>query len=234
MARDDAAAPKRESLLSREARALARQGSLMLRAIPRRRRRLDGERVVVFVHGFMAAGAVFDPMRTVVEDALGLPTLDYTYGPLATFEDVVSRLAAHVARHVPAHATLSLVGHSLGGIVARWYLHEHAQEHRVDRVITLATPHAGTLPARFAPTGIAPQATVIRPGSEVLHRLRAHRERALHIPHVAIVAGQDKMCFPPESAAALEDAEVHRFDDLGHNEILYDPRVIELVARALL
>jgi triacylglycerol lipase len=229
---EESAAPKGESSFAREARALARQGSLMLRAIPRRRRRLDGERVVVFVHGFLAAGAGFDPMRIEVEDALGLPTLDYTYGPLATFEDVVARLEAHIDAHVPAHATLSLVGHSLGGIVARSYLHELEQEHRVDRVITIATPHAGTVPARYAPSGLA-QAQVIRPGSEVLRRLREHRERALHIPHVAIVAGQDKMCFPPESAAAIEHADVHRFDDLGHNEILYDRRVIELVARSL-
>ena len=213
----------------REALALARQGTLMLRGMRRPNGPVEGERVAVFVHGFMAAGPVFDPMRAHVEKRTGLATTHISYSPLARFDEIVARLDAHIERTVPADAAVSLVGHSLGGLVSRWWLHEHASPGRVDRVITIATPHAGTESARNKPGSIA---AALRPGSPVirrLERLRAQRD----VPHAAIVAGSDRMCRPPESAAQLPDAEVHWFDELGHNEILYDARVLDLVAELL-
>jgi hypothetical protein len=50
---------------------------------------------------------------------------------------------------------------------------------------------------------------------------------------VAVIAGRDRMISPPDSAGAIEDAVVHRYDDLGHNEALFDPRVVDLVARSV-
>ena len=213
----------------REALALARQGTLMLRGMRRARGPLEGERVAVFVHGFMAAGPVFDPMREHVERRTGLATVDFTYSPLAGFDQIVEQLDAHIERLVPAEATVSLVGHSLGGLVSRWWLHERSREGQVDRVVTIATPHGGTENARYKPGSVA---AALCPGSPVLRRL-AERRAEHDIPHAAIVAGGDRMCRPPESAAKLPDADVHWFDGLGHNEILYDARVLDLVAELL-
>jgi triacylglycerol esterase/lipase EstA (alpha/beta hydrolase family) len=213
-----------------EMRALALQGRLMLRGLRRKPRAIDScERVVVFVHGFMAAGPVFDPMREHVERETELPTIDFTYGPHVPFDEIVERFASHVERAAPRNACVSLVGHSLGGIVARWWLQEQGGLARADRVITLATPHAGTETARRWPGSIA---AALRPGSPILARL-ARRRTEVTIPHVAVVAGADRMCSPPESAAKLDGAEVHWLDDLGHNEMLYDPRVLDIVVRAL-
>jgi len=220
----------RASLVVREGRALALQGRLIFQGLRRRPRRLGAcERVAVFVHGFMAAGPVFDPMRAHVERAAELPTVDFTYGPLATFESIVERFAEHVERTVPRGATISLVGHSLGGIVARWWLQEQGGAERADRIVTLATPHAGTESARRWPGSIA---AALRPGSPIITRLSRGRA-SVAVPHVAIVAGADRLCMPPESAAAVDDAEVHWLHDLGHNAMLYDARVHDLVARAM-
>lgn len=213
----------------REWRALAAQGRLMLRGFRRDVPVLEGERVVVFVHGFLAAGPVFDPMRAHVERETGLPTCDFTYGPLSTFDGIVERFASHLDRVVPRGTRISLVGHSLGGIVARWYVQEQGGDARVDRIVTLATPHAGTRSAVGMPGSIA---AALRPGSPVLARLAAGRA-TVRLPHVAVVGGCDTMCMPPDSAAAIEECQVHWFDDLGHNEMLFDRRVHDVVARAL-
>ena len=211
-------------------RALALQGRLMLRGLRKKRRAIHAcERVVVFVHGFMAAGPVFDPMREHVERVTELPTVDFTYGPHVGFDEIVERFASHVDRVVPRDACVSLVGHSLGGIVARWWLQEQGGLGRADRLITLATPHAGTETARRWPGSIA---AALRPGSPVLVRLARGRAE-VGIPHVAVVAGADRMCSPPSSAAKLDGAEVHWLEGLGHNEMLYDPRVLDIVARSL-
>jgi triacylglycerol lipase len=216
--------------LRNEARALARQGKLIAKNLWRGPRPVAGERVAIFVHGFLAAGPVFDPLRDHVGDHCSVDTLDFTYGPFLAFDEIARRFDTYVRERVPAHVRISLVGHSLGGLIARWWLQELDGAARVDRIVTMATPHAGTRSARF---GFGPLARALTPGSEVISRLAAGRHRAAGIPHTAIVAGRDRMVTPPASAAQLDDATVIWFDELGHNAMLYDTRVHDAVARLL-
>jgi triacylglycerol esterase/lipase EstA (alpha/beta hydrolase family) len=121
---------------------------------------------------------------------------------------------------------VTLVGHSLGGLVARWIVQEVADVgSHVDRLITLASPHAGTTAARI-PAG--PLVSAIRPRSEVLYRLRTSTAALERVHRVAVVAARDRMITPPSSAAALPGAEV-LWLDVGHNEILFDPGAIAIV-----
>ena len=221
-------APLAEPLAwTREARAIAYQGWLMARHIRRLRVPVEGPRAAVFVHGFMAAGPVFDPMRAQVEAELGIPTLDFSYWSHLRVETVAQQLADFIDTHVPAEAPVALVGHSLGGLVARWYIQCLGGARRVDRLVTLATPHGGTDSVRFAP---GPLAESLRPGSKLLARLG---DRAGDVPHTVLVAGRDTAVTPPCSAGAVSGAEIVWRDDLGHNELLFDPEVHALVVRAL-
>ncbi len=225
---------RRALALQREGAAVMEQALLVARSVARPRRaaapvaeRREG--TVLFVHGFLAAGPVFDPMRAHVERALGVATADFSYGPTARFEDVAARFARLADRHA-ADGPLDLVGHSLGGLIARWYVQELGGARHVRRLVTLATPHAGTEAARIAPVALA---KALCPGSPVVARLGATREAARRVVHTAIVAGADRMVTPPSSASALDDAEVHWFDALGHNELLFDRGVYARVVAAL-
>ncbi|MCS6799249.1 MAG: alpha/beta fold hydrolase [Myxococcota bacterium] len=225
--RRTAAAASRIVTLGREMRALGRQARLMLGRRSAAHPPADANRVVVFVHGLFASAAVFDPMRRGVERRLGVATDAFSYAPIGPFEKILEALDAHLARRLPADARVALVGHSLGGVLARALLLDAHWEHRVDRLITLATPHAGTRTARLLPSSLA---AAVRPGSALL---RALERRPPSIPRFALVAGRDVMCTPPSSAAALPGARVVWFDRLGHNELLFDPKVLDVVVRAL-
>jgi len=189
-----------------------------------------GPRSVLFVHGFMAAGPVFDPMRERVERETSLPTADFTYGMRRDFEVVARRLSERIDVLAEGGRRVSIVAHSLGGLLARWCLQELGQAPRVDRLVLMATPNAGTRSARWAP---GPLGDVLLPGSAVVNRLAARRHAAAKVRHVAIVAGADMMITPPESAAAIEDAEVFWFDHLGHNELLFDDAVHDVIRRSV-
>jgi triacylglycerol lipase len=221
---------ERSAQIGREIGAVVRQGRLMSRrGIESHALRAD--RAVLFVHGFMAAGAVFDPMRAHVEAAAEVETLQLSYGPLDRFDGIAERLGSLV-RLASRGRPVTIVGHSLGGILARWYVQELGGAvdagGPVDRLVTLASPHGGTRAARFAPGSLG---EALRPGSRVLQQLRDGRHRAAQVAHVAVVAGRDRMITPPSSAGEILDADLHVFADLGHNEALFDPRVLDLVAR---
>ncbi|MFK7992428.1 MAG: esterase/lipase family protein [Sandaracinaceae bacterium] len=209
---------------------MARQGQLLLSrprfAVPHD----EAPRVVVFVHGFGAGGAVFRPLRERVESELALPTVDFSYPSSHGFTRVAAGLAKRIERTAPRGAVLDVVGHSLGGLVARWYIQELGGAERVERLVTLATPHAGTRSARIAP---GPLRRALLPGSDVVRRLDSGRARAVGVRHTALVAGSDLMVTPPASAAALPDADVRWFDELGHNAMLFDRTVHEAVIERL-
>lgn len=218
------------TMLGREAAAWARQGHLIVLG-PKRPRTVQGDadRVVAFVHGYGAAGAVFEPLRCEVEKKLGVPTIDFTYRSIASFSQITSELAELLDR-VADGRRIDLVGHSLGGLLSRWYAQEMNGARHVDRIITLATPHAGTASARIAP---GPLRHALLPRSAVVRRLAAGRDRAANVEHTALVAGADLMVSPPSSAAAIENARVKWFDGLGHNAMLYAREVHDEVLASL-
>jgi pimeloyl-ACP methyl ester carboxylesterase len=225
-----ASAPLRLPAFGREAVAIAQQGLLIARHLRRPAPAVRGARVVLFVHGFLAAGPVFDPMRAKVTEATGLATLDFSYGFVEGFHAVAARLARFVEAKVPEGVTVSLVGHSLGGLLARFYAEELEGGRRVDRLVTLATPHAGTALARFAP---GPLREALVPGSALLRRLERPSTRRPPLPHTTVVAEADRTIVPLASAAAAPFARVHRVPGVGHNECLFHPEVHALIVEAL-
>jgi len=202
----------------------------MMRGSKRRRRAPDAARMVVFVHGFGAGGAVFGPMRARIEEALDVATLDFTYRSSQSFSRVATDLASHIEREGRRWDQLDLVGHSLGGLLARWYLQELGGAERVQRLVTLATPHAGTRSARIAP---GPLRAVLLPDNTIVRRLKQGRARASDVQHTALVASDDLMVTPPASAAAVENADVRWFEGVGHNGMLFDTDVHDEVVEAL-
>lgn len=63
---------------------------------------------------------------------------------------------------------IHVIGHSMGGLVARYYVQRLGGDARVHTVVTLGTPHSGTHVARVVPGGVCRQMV---PGSDVLEEL---------------------------------------------------------------
>src|SRR5262245_31560781 len=82
-----------------------------------------GDDVVVLIHGFFASAGVFRPMRARLERDAGARVASFTHAPGMGIVRIARQLARLVDR-VPANTRVHLVGHSLGGLVARWYVQE--------------------------------------------------------------------------------------------------------------
>lgn len=123
-----------------------------------------GERgALVFVHGNYWKDAMGDRPDPVERQFLFEPTRQdpryeelrrlyrvyfYQYPTHLCVKDSAAALAAQLRNVLPAHATspdLTVVAHSLGGLVARHALQAEDIAARVRNVYTLATPHHGTV-----------------------------------------------------------------------------------------
>jgi triacylglycerol lipase len=186
--------------------------------------------VVVLVHGFFASAGVFRPMRRHLVTATGATVASFTHAPGAGIERIARSLARLVDR-IPRDCRVHLVGHSLGGLVARWYVQELGGHARVAQTISLGSPFGGT--ERVRRLRFLVGADLCRT-SPILARLRA-RAHEHEVPHMSVVADADAMIVPCESAV-FPRGEVVVLAGRGHNSLLFDPEsinhVVDRVRRA--
>lgn len=127
---------------------------------------------VVLVHGYVHNRSAFVVLSRQLRRAGFRYVHGLNYNPLRyDIPEIAEMLAVEVdrVRDVAGAQRVMLVGHSMGGIVARYYTQELAAPDSVDTVITLASPHRGTYTTYLAP---GPAGRDLRPGSAVIRRLK--------------------------------------------------------------
>ena len=208
----------------RELFAYVQQASLLHRGLGRSVLPELGheDHLVVTLHGLFATGGVMLPLRERLEGH-GIATAAMSYAPGPAIAEVAAGVADWLA-DVPAR--LHLVGHSLGGVVARYFAIHHGRG-RVVQTISLASPFAGVKVGTFG-RGI-PLARDLDVGSSFLRELRFDAS----IPHLSVIASDDHM-IPFPLSHALPGGEVMVLDGSGHNALLYDTRVQDRIAQRVL
>jgi pimeloyl-ACP methyl ester carboxylesterase len=184
---------------------------------------------VILLHGYAMGRANF----LVLANRMALAGL----GPLVGFEywtlGGVARPSAALAEFVEAvcaglgSAQVDLVGHSLGGIIARHYV-STAGAARVAHLVTLGSPHGGTPFSRF---GIGRTATEMLAGSTLLGELAA-RGLPPGVRATAIWSRADGLV-SSRAQATLPGAEMIEVSGLGHLALLASRRVAREVIRRL-
>ena len=218
------------SAIRREALAFLAHGVLMpfglRRPRPRPERRRE-QRTVVFVHGLAANRSGFLPLQAYLRLRGHDRQIAFNYRSSGSIERQALRLKRTIDEGVGG-GRIDLVAHSLGGLVARCYLQLLGGARRVDRLITLGTPHHGTHAAVFIPSAFVRQ---LMPDSPFLEHLNAQP-----VPEglraTSIVAGRD-LLIQPVSSASCPFGETVAFDDYGHVELLFRPRVFSEIAARL-
>jgi triacylglycerol lipase len=188
-------------------------------------RALAGDDVVVLVHGFMATAGVFRPMRKRIRRETGALVASFSHAPGLGVKRIARQLARLIDR-IPHGTRIHLVGHSLGGLVARWYVQEMGGHTRVAQTISLATPFGG---ARLAERLRLFVGNDLHAASDVLTRLREGAD-SYDVPHTSIAGASDRMVSPPERAH-FANGEVLVLPGRGHNTLLFDREAIDAIVR---
>jgi triacylglycerol lipase len=189
----------------------------------------DAERPdVLLIHGYVCNRAVWQPL--LASGALnGCNVATVNLEPVfASIDDYAAVIDAAVGRLRTGSgaAQVVLVCHSMGGVAARAYLRRYGSG-SVARVVTLATPHAGTVVGRI---GIGRNARQMAYRSAWLRELAAGEDEALRARFVCIATRDDNLIVP-RSSPLLPGARHEVIDGVGHLALLADPRAWELIAR---
>jgi pimeloyl-ACP methyl ester carboxylesterase len=128
-------------------------------------------RPVVLVHGIGDNRSAFTVLRRTLRRRGFSRIVTVNYSPLTSdVRKAAAALAGHVERvcEQSGYEQVFLVGHSLGGIIARYYVQRLGGDARVSTLVTLGSPHAGSQLARIAPLLVGRQ---LRPDSDLMREL---------------------------------------------------------------
>lgn len=178
---------------------------------------------VLLLHGVGCNAGVWTGLQRHLEDeALG-PVYALSYGPpLAPIEHFAPQVAAKIAQIAAATGAprVVIVCHSMGGLVARAYLRRYGGQH-VQRLITIGTPHAGSLHAWMMH---GQSLADMRPRSEFLEAINASADHLDGVPVVSLWSWHDSMV-TPQTSARVDWADNIVLSGIAHNALLNNREV---------
>jgi triacylglycerol lipase len=130
------------------------------------------ETPILLVHGIVDNHSIFALLQRALRRR-GFATISsWDYGLLTRDIPAAARLLGESIEKLAANSgyeRIHVIGHSLGGLIARYYVQRLGGDTRVHTLVTLGTPHSGTEAAR--PWRTLPLLSQLTPGSPVLREL---------------------------------------------------------------
>lgn len=186
---------------------------------------------IVLVHGIFNSGRVFRKMSKFLNN-LGFQTFAPDLKPSSGssgLDDLAEKLEKYVEDNIPAEEKFHLIGFSMGGLVCRYYIQRLDGMMRVNRFISLSTPHNGSLLAYLLFNNGAKQ---MRPGSDFLKDLNSDIDKLEQVDIVSIRTPFDLSIIPSKSSV-ISAGENFKVPVLLHPLVARDKRVFKIIENCL-
>lgn len=190
---------------------------------------------IICLHGVVDNRSIFTVLRRALRGRGFGRTYALNYSPLTDdITAVAGRLAALIddVCAQTGYERVHIVGHSMGGLVARYYAQRLGGDRHVHTVVTLGTPHAGTQIARGVPWPVARQ---MRPASRLIREL-AEPAPGCRTRFVAIWSDLDQLVVPQRNARIQHPdlrARNVLLRGIGHMSLPVDRRVVQEITLTL-
>ena len=189
-----------------------------------------GETPVLLLHGLFNNRASWFWLRIALRRAGFHNIATMNLSSWHTEERLTELVAKKVdeLRHSLDVERVHLVGHSMGGVIARNFVQRRGGATKVDRCVCLGSPHVGSKLAPFALTRLGQN---LIPGSEFLSLL-SKAEIPPEVTMTCIFSNKDNMVLPVTSAALPWGTNVE-LDGMGHTGLIYRTAAVKATLAAL-
>ncbi|MFI2208933.1 esterase/lipase family protein [Streptomyces sp. NPDC020141] len=191
---------------------------------------------VVLLHGFVDNRSVFVLLRRSLARHGWRHLECLNHSPLTPDIRAAAALLGTQIEAICARtgrSEVDIVGHSLGGLIARYYIQCLGGDLRVRTLVTLGTPHSGTTVAPLA--SAHPVVRQMRPGSGLIEELRGPAP-GCRTRFVSFWSDLDQLMVPIETARIEHPdliTENVQVSGVGHLAMPVHPAVAAGIRRAL-
>lgn len=191
---------------------------------------------ILLVHGIVDNHTIFSPLERALRRRGFTDLSSFDYGLLtsdvrATADD----LAVAIEKLVEESGSekVHVIGHSLGGLITRYYVQRMCGHQRVHTVVTLGTPHQGTALARAG--SLLPLVRQLRPDSDLIAELNESAPDC-DTRFLAFYSDLDQLIVPSRNAR-IEHPDLRARNvavrGIGHMSLTNDGGIAFQIAAAL-
>jgi triacylglycerol esterase/lipase EstA (alpha/beta hydrolase family) len=192
-----------------------------------------GQRPVILCHGYMHNRSAFFLLGYRLRKAGWINTIAPNFKPAAAevsyFAERLSETVS-LALQRSGCEKVDLIGHSMGGLVVRYFIEMLGGAERVNCAITLGSPHMG---AKTAALAFFKSAEKFRPDSSLIAELKRSADSGGAAMTTAIWSDFDSVVLPPENSRLPEPFRSVEVSGLGHVGLLYSGRVFRETQRIM-
>ncbi|MCG9698199.1 alpha/beta fold hydrolase [Shewanella sp. Isolate11] len=186
---------------------------------------------IVLVHGIFNTGRVMSWMRNRFERQ-GYRCISPTIAPFDGRKGIAygaQMLKAAIDAELGEDAPVVLIGFSMGGVVARYYLQCLGGDKRTRALFTISSPHNGSYMAYLPYPSQAFRE--LRPGSTLLNQLNQQQQGLADIPLYSFRTPLDFTIVPSRSSHwSIANNQVFKVP--LHLSMIYSRRVVEALLTA--
>lgn len=186
---------------------------------------------VILIHGIWDTKAIFSKMSARLTElgwcvySLNLTPNDGSLG----LDSLAKQLADYISETFDPEQAIDIVGYSMGGIVSRYYVQRLGGINRVQRFITISSPHKGTLTAYSLPL---PGYLDMRPDSGLLRDLNQDVTMLKRINFTSMWTPFDIMILPSSSSQMPVGKEI-KLNVMLHRQMVTEPQSINALVEEL-
>jgi triacylglycerol lipase len=187
---------------------------------------------ILLIHGIDDTDAIFHKMIPYLQTH-GWEVHSFSMIPSngkVSLDRLAQQVADYVDKTFKPEQAIDLIGFSMGGIVSRYYIQRLGGIDRVQRFITISSPHQGTLTAYGRSN---PGCAQMKPHSAFLNDLNQDVAQLERLNFTSIWTPFDLMILPANSSH-LPVGKERKIPAGGHAWMVTDSRVLQAVAEALL
>ena len=190
---------------------------------------------IVLVHGVMDNRSIFTVLRRGLHRRGFGSTYALNYSPLTDdIRSVAVRLGDLVEEvcEETGHEQVHVIGHSMGGLIGRYLVQRLGGDQRVHTLVTLGTPHQGTLPAHLVPITVARQ---MRIGGDLMTEFEEPAP-GCQTRILAVWSDIDQLVIPQPNAQVIHpdlNARNMLVRGVGHLSLPVDGRVVREIGSML-
>jgi len=114
---------------------------------------LEKNNPIILIHGLWNNSSIFSSITSKL-DEIGIeylaPTLKHSYG-MTSIIDLTHTLDELILEEYGLEKEIDILGFSMGGIIGRYWIQKFKGYKRTRRLISIGSPHKGTLMAQLIP-----------------------------------------------------------------------------------
>ena len=153
---------------------------------------------IILIHGLWNSSIIFSYITSQL-DEIGIeyfaPTLNHSYG-MTSIIDLTNTLNELILEKYGLETEIDILGFSMGGIIARYWLQKFDGYKRTRRFISIGSPHKGTLMAQLVPKYLFRGISEMKVNSKFLRELAKNDLILDDIECICIFTYWDLMVFP--------------------------------------